>query len=118
MTRLSKSARVMLTTLAAVAIPFYAAWAASEFAGTWKVKDGNGKDFQIVLTEAGDASADRSGEGMKGTWSEEGGAAVIKWDTGWTTKITKEGDGFIKTAYEQGKAVPKEGNTSPAEKVK
>jgi hypothetical protein len=95
-----------------------AALAGSEFSGTWKVQDTSGAPFEITLTDAGEASATRSGEGMKGSWTEEGSAAVIKWDTGWTTKITKEGGSFTKTAFEQGKAVPKEGNTSPAEKVK
>ena len=87
---------------------------AGGFAGTWKVKDTGGKDFQIVLAEDGTASADRSGEGMKGKWTEEGGAAVITWDTGWKTKIAKEGEGYKKTAYEG----ETEKNSSAAEKVK
>ena len=29
---------------------------------------------------------------MTGTWAEEGGAAVVKWNSGWTTKIVKDGD--------------------------
>ena len=55
---------------------------------------------------------------MTGTWKEDGGAAVIKWDTGWTTKIIKEGDKYKKTAYDKGK--PLDGpptNSSDAEKV-
>ena len=43
---------------------------------------------------------------------------MIKWDTGWTTKITKEDDKFKKTAYDKGK--PLDGtptNSSDAEKV-
>jgi sporulation protein YlmC with PRC-barrel domain len=91
--------------------------AASEFGGVWKVQDSNGKPFQITLSGDGSAKADR-GEGMTGTWKDEGGAAVIKWDTGWTNKITKEGNKYKKTAYEKGK--PLEGpptNSSDAEKV-
>jgi hypothetical protein len=64
------------------------------------------------------AKADRAGEGLTGTWKEEGGAAVMRWDTGWTTKITKEGDKYKKTAYDKGK--PLDGpptNSSDAEKV-
>ena len=112
-----KWAKGALAAWAMLALPA-TAFAASEFAGTWKVQDTSGASFEITLTDAGEASASRSGEGMKGTWTEEGSAAVIKWDTGWTTKITKEGGSYTKTAFEVGKAVPKEGNSSPAEKVK
>jgi hypothetical protein len=101
--------------LAAAALALTAgASIAGGFGGTWKVKDTAGKDFQIVLADDGTATADRSGEGMKGKWAEEGGAAVITWDTGWKTKIAKDGDGYKKTAYE-GDA---EKNSSAAEKVK
>lgn len=99
---------------AALALTAGAAFAEHHFVGTWKVKDTGGKDFQIVLAEDGTASADRSGEGMKGKWAEEDGVAVITWDTGWKTKIAKEGDGYKKTAYEG----DTEKNSSAAEKVK
>lgn len=118
MVRVNHSVRVTMAAMFALIVPFAPALAASEFAGTWKVTDGNGKDFEIVLTQGGEASADRSGEPLKGTWSEQDGAAVIKWDSGWTTKIAKDGSGFVKSAFEQGKAVPKEGASSPAERVK
>jgi hypothetical protein len=29
---------------------------------------------------------------LNGTWKAEGDAAVINWDTGWVTKIVKQGD--------------------------
>ena len=87
---------------------------ADHFVGTWKVKDSGGKDFQIVVAKDGSATADRSGEGMKGTWAEEGDAVTITWDTGWKTKIAKDGAGYKKTAYE-GDA---EKSSSAAEKVK
>jgi sporulation protein YlmC with PRC-barrel domain len=92
--------------------------AASGFEGVWKVEDSNGKPFQITLSADGSAKADRAGEGMTGNWKEEGGAAVITWDTGWTTKIIKEGNKYKKTAFEKGK--PSDGpptNSSGAEKV-
>ena len=54
---------------------------------------------------------------MTGTWKEEGSAAVITWDTGWTTKISKDGDKFTKTAFKKGEA-GKPANSSAAEKVK
>ena len=104
--------------LLAIALAACSAPSSSDFVGTWKVKDGEGNAFQIVLAGDGKASADREGEGMKGTWEEEGSAAVITWDTGWTTKIEKDGDKFKKTAYEKGKTVKDPPtNTSDAEKA-
>jgi hypothetical protein len=73
----------------------------SQFAGTWKTKDTTGGAFDITLAVDGKATADRHGEALTGTWKEEGGAAVIKWDSGWTTKIAKEGDTYKKTGYEK-----------------
>ncbi len=109
----------MLPTLgAALALTLSAAFAASSFAGVWKVDDTNGKTFQITLSADGSAKANREGEGMTGTWKEENGAAVINWTTGWTTKIVKEANGYKKTAYDKGK--PLDGpptNSSKAEKV-
>jgi hypothetical protein len=120
MQKKSTFAKVAAATLAvvfAIALTSFATFAASQFEGVWKVQDTSGKPFQITLSADGSAKADR-GEGLTGTWKEEGGAAVIKWDTGWTTKITKEGDKFKKTAYDKGK--PLDGpptNSSDAEKV-
>jgi hypothetical protein len=111
----------VLSTLLALSVPATATLAdakleASEFAGTWKVQDTSGKTFEIKLSPTGAAEADREGEGMKGTWTEDGPSAVIVWDTGWTTKITRVGGKFTKTAYDKDAATPT--NTSPAEKVK
>jgi hypothetical protein len=56
---------------------------------------------------------------MVGTWKEEGNTAVVTWNTGWTTKIAKEGDQYKKTAY--GKDQPLDGpptNSADAQKVK
>jgi hypothetical protein len=98
----------------------FAALAASAFEGVWRVKDTAGHPFEITLSSGGVAKATR-GEGMKGTWKEEGDSAVITWTTGWTTTITKtkEGNRFVKTAYGKGQlqtATP--ANTSDAEKAK
>ena len=87
---------------------------ADHFVGTWKVKDSGGKDFQIVVAKDGSATADRSGEGLKGNWAEDGDAITITWDTGWKTKIAKDGAGYKKTAYEG----DTEKSSSAAEKVK
>ena len=55
-----------------------------------------GNPFEITLSEDGSAKGSRSGEGLSGTWKAEGDAAVITWESGWTTKITKQGDQFKK----------------------
>jgi hypothetical protein len=99
---------------AALALTAGVSFAASEFAGTWKVKDTAGKAFNITLTEDGSASSDRAEKPMKGTWKDDAGTAVITWDSGWVTKIAKEGKGYKKTAYEKDDAK----NSSDAEKVK
>jgi hypothetical protein len=91
-----------------------AALAASPFEGVWKVKDTAGHPFEITLLSGGAAKASR-GEGMTGTWKEEGDSAVISWRTGWTTKITKKGNGYLKEAYRKGQSAP--ANTSDAEKA-
>jgi hypothetical protein len=92
--------------------------AAGAFEGVWKMADTGGQPFEITLSSGGVAKATR-GEGMNGTWKEEGDAAVITWDTGWTTKIIKDGNQYKKTAYGKGQtldALP--ANSSGAEKVK
>jgi hypothetical protein len=94
------------------------ALAASAFEGVWQVRDTAGKPFEITLSPAGAAKATR-GEGMTGTWKEEGDAAVITWNTGWITKITKQGNQYHKAAYRKGQspdASPT--NSSDAQKVK
>jgi len=98
---------------AALALSTGAAFA-DHFVGTWKVKDSAGKDFQIVVAKDGTATADRSGEGMAGKWAEDGDALTITWDTGWKTKIAKDGEGYKKTAYEG----DTEKSSSAAEKAK
>ena len=116
---MKKLFRAALAGLAAVLVmgPL-ASLAASEFEGVWTVKDTGGAPFEITLSANGAAKASR-GEGMTGTWKEEGSAAVITWDTGWTTKISKEGDKYTKTAFKKGEPTSgKPSNTSAAEKIK
>ena len=90
----------------------------SAFKGVWKVQDTTGRPFEITLSSGGVAKATR-GEGMTGTWKEEGNAAVITWKTGWTTKITNEGGKYKKTAYRKGQALDAPpANSSDAERAK
>ena len=97
---------------AALALSTGAAFA-DHFVGTWKVKDSSGKDFEIVVAKDGTATGSRA-EGMKGKRAEEGDAVTITWDTGWKTKIAKDGAGYKKTAYEG----DTEKGSSAAEKAK
>ena len=92
--------------------------AASELQGKWKVKDTKGHPFEIVLSADGKATAEHKDKPMTGTWTEEAGAAVITWNTGWTSKIVKEGNAYKKEAWDKGK--PLDGppsNSSEAEKA-
>jgi hypothetical protein len=53
---------------------------------------------------------------MKGAWTEEEGTATITWATSWYTKISKDGDGYKKSAY-KGSLSSQPMSTSPAVKV-
>ena len=109
----------VLTAVVVLALSIVASLAASQFEGTWNVADTTGKAFEITLAADGSAKANRETEGMTGIWKEEGSAAVITWDTGWTTKISKEGDKYTKSAFKKGEPMDgKPANTSTAEKVK
>jgi hypothetical protein len=90
------------------------AFAAEGFVGKYKTTDTDGKPFTIWLSDDGSAKGDRANEGLQGMWKEEGNAAVITWDSEWTTKITKEGDKYTKTALKDGKPV---GSPVDVEKV-
>lgn len=76
-----------------------AAQAGSEFVGTWKLEDTKGEPFQITLSQGGQAKGRHIDKEMRGSWTETDGTAVITWATGWYTKISKDGDGYKKSAY-------------------
>jgi hypothetical protein len=117
-TNMRKAAMAAVAATYFFAVTSFAALAGSAFEGVWKVKDTAGHPFEITLSSGGAAKATR-GEGMTGTWKEEGNSAVITWNTRWTTKITKEGDRYIKTAYGKGQSLTATpANTSDAEKAK
>jgi hypothetical protein len=88
---IGKATTAILAAVFAIGMTTFSSLAASDFEGVWKVKDTAGQPFEITLSSGGAAKASR-GEGMVGTWKEEGNTAVITWNTGWTTKIAKEGD--------------------------
>jgi len=98
----------------AIALTSAAGFAAEGFVGKYKTTDTDGKPFTIWLSDDGNAKGDRANEGLAGMWKEEGSAAVITWDSGWVTKITKDGTKYQKTAEKDGKPV---GSPADAEKV-
>jgi hypothetical protein len=94
------------------------AGAAGDFEGTWKVKDTKGHPFEITLSADGKATAAHKDKPMAGTWKEENGAAAITWNTGWTSKIVKEGNAYKKEAWDKDKPLSgPPSNTSSAEKA-
>jgi hypothetical protein len=88
----------------------------SDLAGSYKTEDTQGKPLEITLMADGKASGKREDESLTGTWKEEGGAAVITWGDGWTTKIAKKGDSYEKSAWE-GAMEGEPTHTAAAEKV-
>src|SRR6202030_3704413 len=115
---IGKATTAVLAEVFAIAMQTFFSLAASDFEGVWKVKDTAGQPFEITLSSGGAAKATR-GEGMIGTWKEEGDAAVITWNTGWTTKIIKEGNQYKKAAYRKGQALDAApANSSDAEPAK
>jgi hypothetical protein len=89
----------------------------AEFAGNWKVADGDGTVFYVVLKP--DATATSTwGEGQHGTWKLIGDKAQVTWSDGWVNVIYKSGTAYKKNAYAPGAhldGMPT--NSSSAEKV-
>jgi hypothetical protein len=78
---------------------------AGDWAGKYMTEDTKGNAFSITLADDGTAAGAKHGTALNGTWEDEGGAAVIKWDSGWTTKLSKDGNHYKKTAYRAGTAM-------------
>jgi len=81
---------------------------AGEYDGRWELKDSWGKPFEVTLRPDGTADGTHNDAMKHGNWAEADGAAVIHWDTGWTTRIAHDGKAYVKTAYKPG--------TTPADK--
>jgi len=111
---LGKIAATFATVVFAFSVISLASLAASQFEGTWKLKDTKGNPFEITLSADGSAEGHLSGKKLTGTWKDESDGVVIDWGDKWTTKITKTGDQYKKTAYENGKSM----GESEAQKVK
>lgn len=111
---LARAAAAFAAIAFAIVLTSAAGFAAEGFVGKYKTTDTDGKPFTIWLSDDGKAKGDRADEGLAGMWKEDGSSAVITWDSGWVTKITKDGDKYTKTAEKDGKAV---GSPADAEKV-
>ncbi|MEZ5874435.1 MAG: hypothetical protein R3D30_06290 [Hyphomicrobiales bacterium] len=87
----------------------------SAWAGTYKTQDTQGGPMEITLEENGSATATRGDEHLDGSWKDGGDTVTITWSEEWSTKITKDGDKYTKTAYKDGS---QDGDAVSAEKVK
>lgn len=92
---------------------------AGEFDGTWLLSDTHGGPYKATLSLDGKASGTH-GDAMKhGTWKVENGVLLIEWTTGWKTRISKDGDNYIKTSFKPGAALSDTPtDTSKATKLK
>ena len=86
----------------------------SAFVGKYKTTDTQGQEMTITLDDDGSASGTRADESLDGSWKQEGDTVVITWSDDWTTKIAKDGDKYMKTAYKDGN---QDGDAVAAEKV-
>ena len=111
---LGRVAATLAAAVFALGVTSLVSLAASPFEGTWKLTDTKGVPFEVTLSADGSAKGDLSGKKLSGTWKEEGDSAVVDWNDKWSTKITKTGDQYKKTAYENGKSM----GESAAQKVK
>jgi hypothetical protein len=91
--------------------------AAKEFSGSWVLADTNKDPFEIQLSEDGAASGTHGKDMKYGTWEEKDGKAIISWNTGWITVISRDGDQYIKKAFKPGDSITdKPTNTSLAKR--
>ena len=78
---------------------------AGEYDGSWLLYDTHGGAFEATLSQDGTASGTHVDSMKHGTWKEVDGAVVISWKTGWTTRIAKQGEKYIKSSFKPGTIV-------------
>jgi hypothetical protein len=108
-----KAAAIAGGAALAIALSTGAGFAASSFVGKYKTEDTQGKEMTITLAEDGTATGQRMDESLTGKWKERKNNAVIFWEDGWKTKLTKKDDKYRKRAFKEGKAV----QAADAEKI-
>jgi len=106
-----------LMAIMAFTFGFSSAVLAAGFEGAWALNDTKGGSFDVMLNKDGTASGTHLSSMKHGTWEEKDGAAIIHWDTGWTTRIAKDGEKYFKTAFKPGTSLTdKPTNSSEAKK--
>ncbi|OIQ87419.1 hypothetical protein GALL_307140 [mine drainage metagenome] len=109
----------VLLAVIALFIGFAGNALAGDYEGKWILNDTNGAPFEATLSKDGTASGTHKDAMKHGTWKEEDGAAVIHWNTGWTTRIAKQGNKYVKSAFKPGASLQDTPtNTSEARKKK
>lgn len=96
--------RTFAAATLALALSASLSFAASDFVGQFKTTDTEGKPMQITLSADGAATGQRADESLTGKWKEKkkNNTAVIRWEDGWITQITRSGDAYSKVAYKKG----------------
>lgn len=90
---------------------------ASDFIGTWKLKDTDHSSFNVTLKEDGSCTS-TWGVGETGTWKLEGDRVTLSWTDGWHDILIKEKDGYKKLGFAPGVALTDPpSNSSVPEKV-
>ena len=96
----NKKVFTVLSLITSVVI--YSTAQAGEYEGKWLLKDTDGTPFEAIFNHDGTASGTH-GKSMKhGTWKEDASGITIKWGTGWTTRIKKENNQYVKLAFKPG----------------
>lgn len=111
--------RFLVSLTFALAFSTSGAVLAGEFEGGWVLNDSNGKPFDVSLNADGTASGTHNDSMKEGTWIEVDDAAIIHWNTGWVTRITRQGDKYFKQAFKPGTSLSDNpANTSDAQKTR
>ena len=111
-----KSMVCTISVVLAVALATaFSAIAAGKFDGTWSGVI-NGQSIEMVIDGA-KATTSSSGLGASvGSVTEQDGTAVIKWESGGTSVVSKEGEGYMARYYAAG--TPLDGNPDLSAELK
>jgi ABC-type oligopeptide transport system substrate-binding subunit len=110
----SKVAAIAAAAILAIALASCSGSSDSGWVGKYETEDTQGKPMEITLSDGGTATGTRESETLTGSWKDGGATIEITWGENWSTKLTKDGDKYTKTAYKDGK---QDGEPVSAEKV-
>ena len=104
--------------LVATLLCFHNSLFAGEYDGSWQMKDSSGATFKVMLDSIGSASGTHNDAMKHGSWEEKDGNAIIHWNTGWVTRITKKDGHYVKEGFKPGLDLSeKPTNSSEATKI-